>query len=446
MNSSSNANTNSDASGNRFSLLLLLLFLTTTLGAADPYTKTIDQTFAAVQEVAFAQRNGHLEILPATNGKIRLVAQLSINATDEGEAQRFLERAELYATATATTLNLRLALHDITSWITTGSRSVVKFTDGEKIRGVRDFDVRATLYLPPTQLLELASQFSDINIANQVTLNNLTLELNNVDLSGGVVAGDLKVDARFGSIRLESAAGQITGKLNNGRLKIDRGGGNLNLNTRFSDLELGPMQNVELISSNDKVDIETVSGQLQLNERFGKYRLGTTGSADIISSNGDYTVRQGDTYTINGRFTTIDFDEVKVLVLTANSNCTYLAERLDEVRGDGRFTDIRVDRFTGRAELDLTNGEFRVDELAPSFTGIRVDGRFFDVDVRLAGAMPYQAKAKLTFGHFDVPGEMTSRIDKERSNEMEKHFLSKGATAASPTIEVSGTNSSLRIN
>ena len=439
---------NSMSTGNalliaRFSLLLLLV--TTTLRAADPYTKTIDKSFAAVPEVAFAQANGHLEVLPATDGKIRFVARISINATDEAQAQQFLDRMDLLATESSASLELRLNLNNVTSWRTTGNRSLIKFADGEKIRGVSNFDVRSTLYLPPTQLLELSVRFSDVNMDHQVVLNNLTLALANAEVRGGVVKGDLRVDARFGSVLLESATGQITGTLTNNRLELTRGGGNLHLNTRFSELELGSMRSVDLTSANDQVEIAAVTGPLKLNERFGQYRLGTTEDADIISTNGDYTVATGGTYTINGRFTTVEFGQVTALTLTANANSTYRADRLSDLRGDGRFTNISVDQFTGRADLDLSNGEFRVDQLSPSFTGIRVDGRFFEVDVSLAGAAVYQAKAKLTFGRLDVPEGLTARVDKESGNELEKLFLSEGATEDSAMIEVTGSNAALRI-
>ena len=445
MNYSNKRNANGATPVNRLSLLLLLLFLALTVRAADPYTKTIDKTFAAVPEVAFAQTNGPLEVLPATDGKIRFVARVSIDAGDEEVAQRFLDKMDLLVTETSTSLRLRLSLDNVTSWTIIGTRSVVKFADGEKIRGVRNFDVRSTLYLPPTQLLELSSRFGDIDMNSRVVLNNLTLELSNVDLRGGAVKGDLRVDARFGSVLLESATGRITGKLANNRLELTRGGGDLRLDTRFSELELGPMESVELVSANDQVEIATVTGRLKLNERFGHYRLGTTGRADIVSNNGEYTVEKGETYTIDGRFTTIEFGELATLILEGNANCTYRADRLGEVRGDGRFTDIKVDRFTGRAELELTNGELRVNQLAPSFTGIQVDGRFFEVDVRLTGATTYQAKAKMTFGRFDIPEGLTLRVDKEDGSELEKHFLAGGATEASPAIEVTGSNGSLRI-
>ncbi|WP_116127202.1 hypothetical protein [Lewinella sp. IMCC34183] len=428
-----------------FSPLLLLLLAATTLRAADPYTKTIDRTFAAVPVVIFAQDNGHLEVRPATDGQIRFVAHISIDASEEADARRFLERMDLRATASSTLLQLRLDLNRVTSWKTTGNRSEVKFADGERIRGVRNFDVRAVLYVPPTRSLELAMRFSDVAIDHQVDLTDLRLELNNTKLYGGAVGGNLHVNALFGSIQLVSAAGSITGEMTNNRLELRRGGGDLRLNTRFSELELGPMRNVDLVSTNDKVAIDTVRGHLQLNERFGRYRLGTTGRADITSTNGDYTVERGGDYTVNGRFTNITFGEATSLVLEGNANCTYRADRLGEVRGQGSFTDVRVDELTGSADLRLTNGELQVDRLAPSFTGIRVEGSFFDVDLRLADAVPFRARAKLTFGKVEVPDGMTVRVDEERNSQIEKYYLTKNATEASPLIEVSGSNASLRI-
>ena len=428
-----------------FSPLLLLLIATATLRAADPYTKTIDETFAAVPEVIFAQHNGRLEVRPATDGKIRFVAHITIDANEEADAQSFLERMDLRATESSSRLQLRLDLNRVSSWKTTGNRSEVKFADGERIRGVRNFDVRAVLYLPALQSLELAMQFSDVSIDNQLALTDLRLELTNSKVYGGVVGGNLQVYARFGSIQLESAAGSITGELTNNRLELSRGGGNLNLNTRFSELDLGPMQNVELISTNDKVSIDTVRGRLQLNERFGRYRLGTTGRADITSTNGNYTVDRGGAYTINGRFTNVTLGEATSLVVEGNANCNYRVGRLGEVRGEGSFTDVRVEELTGSADLRLTNGDLHIDRLAPTFTGIRVDGSFLDVYISLVDAVPFRARAEMTFGKVEVPDGMTLRKDKEHSSTIEKYYLSENATETSPLIEVTGNNASLRI-
>ena len=445
MNYASTRSTSVATPSSRFSLLLLLFLVTVGLRAADPYSKEIDRSFAAVPEVAYAQKNGFLEILPATDNKIRFVALISIEAGDEESAQQFFRNMELLTTESSTSLDLRLNLNNVTSWTTTNRRSLIKFGNGEKIRGVRNFEVRSTLYLPPTEVLALALRFGDVELGAAVSLNDLSLVLSNTDLRGGAVGGELEVDARFGSVVLESVVGRISGKLSNGRLEIEQGGSELDLNTRFSELLLGPMQSVDLTSSNDKVEISAVTGRLRLNERFGRYRLGTTGRADIVSSNGDYTVEKGGEYTVNGRFTTMEFEEVATLVLDGNSNCTYRIDRLEEVRGDGRFTNLKVDRLTDGAELDLTNGELNVDLVGPEFSGIQVDGRFFELNIRRVEAERYQARAKLSSGRFEVPEELTARIDKENGSKLEKHFLTEGATEASPTIEANGTNGSLRI-
>ncbi|MEL7160319.1 MAG: hypothetical protein AAFN92_06155 [Bacteroidota bacterium] len=428
----------------KFSVLLLACLLTSAL-SAQTATRTIDESFAGKQEVNLKQSHGPLTVQPSTDGQVRVVTRMSVDADEKSEAEAFLAKMEAEFREVGSSLDVSIGIPQIKSWNQNNRKTRVVFKDGTRIRDVENFKLETTLYLPPTDRLGLSIRFEDIRIDENVELRNLKLGLHNADLRGGNLSGNLDVDMRFGSLELGNVGGAVSGNLHNATFELGNTGA-VEIDSRFSKIRCGTITTLDFNGHNDRLKLDEVTGKLDIDDRFGNYIIGKTTTGEINSHNGTFDIESGTSYEIEGRFAKVEFSRLEDLEIRNNHNCNYDLDQVDVVEGDGRFTTLDIESLTKKAELDIYNGKLYVDELAPGFREISVDGSFYEVDLDLAGSAEYHVSAELHFGKVSAPRELTVTEDIDEHGEMRYAAKTAGAGADSAVIRVRGRNGQLRVD
>lgn len=428
----------------KFSLLLTTIFFFSSL-AGQSTTRTFDKSYANPGEVSITQSRGPLNILPAKDGKIRVVAEMSVEGKTKADAEAFLDKLETKISETGSRLSVMVGLQNVRSWNQTKHSMKVIFQDGSKFTGIRNFELSTTVYLPATQWLKLFARFERVDIDPSVKIKDLELVLNNSKCRAGDISGDLKLDVRFGELEIGDVAGSLTGTTNNVRTEFGNVG-DVRLESRFSRHRMGTLKSLDWTSNNDHLEVESVLGEVDIDDRFGTYTIGSTGNGRIKSNNGTFEIESGGEYKIIGRFGNFDFDRLDVLELMDNNNSDYDIKELGSVSGRGRFTNVIADKLSQRAELDLENGKLRVDEVSPDFRGITVEGRFFEVDINFRKPAVYRVFADLSFGTLRVPDNLLTIKKIKEHSDLEAELKTPNASNDSPIIKVKGQNGKLFID
>ncbi|MEM1357571.1 MAG: hypothetical protein AAGF89_05205 [Bacteroidota bacterium] len=429
----------------KFNYLLLFVALLSCGLYGQTSRKTIDKSFAAKPNVSFKQSRGPLTVLPSTDGKIRLLTEMSVDADDKEEADLFLTKLASDIKESSTQIDLEVGFAAIRSWNQTNNRTRVIFKDGTKVKNVRNFKLTTRLYLPKTELLRLRTRFEDIDLHEDLQLGDLELELHNATVRGGNVSGDLMLELRFGKLKLGNVGGRVSGNLHNVKVGLGKVG-DVNLVSRFTQVEMGAAKSLDLDSHNDRYEIESIGGELDITDRFGTFIIGATEDGKVNSHNGTFEIESGGKYSFNSRFANVEFDQLQELDLRDNHNCDYEIKELHEVEGSGRFTTLEVDKLTGAAELDFHNGKLYVDELGAKFSGIEVEGSFFEVRTSPPGSAAYRVFADLDFGTVNVPEDLIVVKSHKEHSKIEMEYKSANGSDAAPAIRVKGGNGKLKIN
>jgi len=424
-------------------MLLTLLF-----GAflhAQTASKTFDESYEAAAEINIVQSRGPLTILPATDGKVRVVTKMSVEAKKLVDATNLLAKMGSEVTRSSTWLNIRTGMNDVRNWTQRNNRIKVIFKDGDRFDNIRNFDLSTTIYLPPTQKLNLEARFERIQLDPGVKIENLELVLHNGHIRAGSITGNLEMDVRFGEVDLENVGGSLTGSLHNTKGKFGDVG-DVRIDTRFSRLRMGTLSSLRITSQNDRLEIKSITGSVDIEDRFGTYLLGTIGDAKIDTNNGTFEIGKGSKYNIEARFGTFEFDRVDNLVLRDNHNSDYDIKTLGSLSGDCRFTDFRADVLLHSVDLRIKNGEFKALDVAPDFKGLEIKGSFYKVDLDVDASTAYQLFIDLNFGDLHLPNDLVTIKKIKDFSELKLEMKTKNATEQSPAIRVSGQNASLYID
>lgn len=428
----------------KFSALFVIVLLFSGL-SAQSVSRTFDKSYANPGEVSIKQSRGPLTILPATDGKVRVVSEMVVEGKTKADAEAFLNKIEAEVKELGSRLSVVIGLQNVRSWNQNQNTMKVVFQDGTKFTGIRNFELSTTVYLPSTQSLKVSTRFERVEVDPSVKIKNLELVLNNSKCRAGDISGDLKLDVRFGELELGNVGGSLTGTTNNVRTEFGNVG-DVRLESRFSRHRMGTIKTLDLKSNNDHLEAKSVLGEVEIDDRFGTYTLGSTGNGRINTNNGTFEIESGGEYRIMGRFGNFDFDRIDVLELKDNHNSDYDIKELGSVSGDGRFTTVSADVLSQSAELDLQNGKLRVDEVDPGFRGISVEGQFFEVDINFRKPANYRVFVDLKFGNLRVPDEMVTIKKIKEHSDLEAELKTPNASADSPLIKVKGHNGKLFID
>jgi hypothetical protein len=428
----------------KFSAVLLIVLFSPFLGA-QTVTKVFDQSYAKTAEVSLKQSRGPLTISPSTDGRIRVVTEMSVEAKSKEEAEAFLAKMGTEVLEMSNRLSVKTGVASIRNWNQKNNSIKVVFQDGTKFSGMQNFEINSTLYLPETELLRLETRFEQIQIDPKVEIKNLDLQLHNAKLRGGSISGNVELDMRFGEIELEDIGGSLSGTLHNTRGEFGDVG-DVRLESRFSKLRMGTLKSLDMDSHNGRLEAKSITGSVEIEDRFGTYILGSTGNARINTHNGAFEIESGGEYRIEGRFGNFDFDRIDDLIIRDNHNCDYDIKELGSLKGSGRFTNFNVQQLSQKVELELNNGYFRVEEVSTEFRGVEVEGAFYEVKLEFRKPSNYQVFAELTFGNVRLPDNlMTIKKIKELSR-IDMELKTPNATSDSPVIQVKGQNSKLYID
>lgn len=428
----------------KFSAILLTLFFGTFLNAQTA-SKTFDESYEAAEEVNIVQSRGPLTILPATDGKVRVVTKMSVEAKQLADATNLLAKMGSKVTRSSSWLNIRTGMDDVRSWTQRNNNLKVVFKDGDRFDNIRNFDLSTTIYLPPTQKLALEARFERIQADPGVKIQDLDLVLHNGQFRAGSITGNLELDVRFGEIDLENVGGRLTGSLHN--VKGDFGDvGDVDIDTRFSKLKMGHLKSLRIDSQNDRLETKSITGSIDIEDRFGTYLLGSTGDAKIDTHNGTFEIESGREYRIEGRFGNFDFDRIDDLIVRDSHNCDYDIKELGSVSGSGKFTEFDVERLGQKAELELDNGHLRVEEVSPQFTGIEVEGSFFEVKLDFRSPADYRVLVDLTFGSVHLPDNLVLVKKIKEFSKVEMELNTPNVSTDSPVISIKGQNGKLYID
>ncbi|WP_026232398.1 hypothetical protein [Neolewinella persica] len=428
----------------KFSALLATLLLFSCLTAQDA-AKTYDESFSNPGDVGITQSRGPLTILPATDGKIRVVTEMSVEGKNGTDAAAFLIKLQTEVKEMGGRLLVETGLRNVRSWNQNNNSMKIVFQDGTKFSGIRNFELSTTVYLPETQRLKIETRFERVDVDPTVKIGNLELVLNNSKYRGGSISGSLKLSVRFGELEIGDIGGNLTGTMHNVRTEFGNVG-DVRLDTRFCRQRMGTVKTLELTSHNDHLEVKSVLGEVEIDDRFGTYTIGSTGNGRISTHNGTFEIESGGEYKVMGRFGNFDFDRIDVLELRDNHNSDYDVKELGSVSGDGRFTNVVADHLGQSADLNLENGKLRVDEVAPGFRGISVEGRFFEVDINFRKPTNYRVFANLRFGDLRVPDNLVTVKKIKDHSDLEVELKTSNASNNSAMIKVKGQNAKLFID
>ncbi len=228
-------------------------------------TKTVEQTFAAAGQVRIANLAGHVELVPAANGPVKVVAVVNAEGDSSQETHDLLQ-AMTWVQENDGTWNLAYPVDRYDAFVYPSGLLSLGSNNSTRFRGRRVHVYGGARRGAPVLYADLT-----VNVPKGVRLKM-------VDAVGAIhgsnLTADLYLDTGSGNVKLDGAAGELDIDTGSGDVELHNVAGNTKADTGSGDVT------VDGIDA-ESLKVDTGSGDVAVSHATLRDLLADTGSGDV---------------------------------------------------------------------------------------------------------------------------------------------------------------------
>jgi hypothetical protein len=200
---------------------------------------------------------------------------------------------------------------------------------------------------------------------------------------------NLKIDNKYGDVYMENCSGNTSVTLSNGSFKagILRKAHDLNLS--FCDATISKTEDAIIDASFCEFTIDE-SGTLNINSVSSKFELKSTDK-----------------------------------IITESKRDKFFIGKINSLHGEAYFTDFRIEKLSGDADLKAKYGTFNTEMIEKGFRGTTINSGYSDVYLNFDPAASYNLEIRHTNTTLSLP-ETNARLEKKSVSEENKEYITYG--------------------
>ena len=275
-----------------------------------------------------------------------------------------------------------------------------------------------------------ASQLSDAEWFEKLNLNVKTLG-NSVRVKSGTVSGGGSYEIMGNTYSWSSGGasgvaifngnGESIGSKENAKRVVTiflPKDNKVNIESKYSDISIADnLSKLTVDITNGNMDLQDV-GNFTLRSKYGNVSMGNAETAAIEFINGHFTAKDLGDVDLDTKYSTVDIASAKKVDLIS-TNDDYDFEEVSNLRGQKNYGNLRISKLNKSIEMDGTNADIKVRNIAPSVETIKFDNKYADIRLPLRNVKNYTINYigawSTVYGNFDK-GHYTGKAFKTSSS------------------------------
>ncbi len=148
-----------------------------------------------------------------------------------------------------------------------------------------------------------------------------------------------------------------------------------NLNKLSADITNGNLETQDVLS-------------LQLRSKYANVSVGNVKTAEVEFINGRFTAKDMNDVDIDTKYSTIEIASTQKINLIS-TNDEYEIDEVGSLQGRKNYGNLRISRLTKSFEMDGTNADIKVKNIASTLTDIKLDNKYADMRLPLRNLKSY---------------------------------------------------------
>ena len=412
-----------------FSALLINLILAFDLdvGAQEKkIEKTYSWAYAANKDVKMTFNNYDCDLVIHTWDKSTIEYKMTLDATlrSEEDAKRldgYIEGLEFSHSAGSAEFNNKF-------WQSRKSMMGKKTLDlkGEKTIRYSDFNMSGELWIPAGCNLVLSSKYSGIELEDINGTASFTLY--NDKLYGGNVNNYLSIEAKYSTIELKAVM-DVAADLYNTDLETSSMG-NLSIESKYSKVRTGDAANITINSYSDKYSFGN-TGNIKFTDKYSDLKAEVSRDLILDCYTSTVSIAGMNNVDLISKYGKYELDSVTNLHISSCYSDNFQVQSIQTLNvSESKYCTYKLGQLS--SQLLLKEGysdKFFITGTPADFKGIKVNGKYINIEMAVDEALNYRFKASLKYPKLDIDEEsMDVRIKILESSQLEME-ATKGTVA-----------------
>lgn len=467
-------------------LCVLFVFAATTiLTAQTEKSKSVEKTFDLSKDgtVKVDHRYGLLKVIRSADDKVHLTARMRVEGNDEAEIQKALSQFEIDINEFGNQVTIETDL-SIKNWNGRNGKIYLTFKNGAKVKGLKKFTVEMLLAVPDLASLSLKNKYEDIIIDHDFK-GDLEIEVYDGDLKAKNITGELVLNVKYGKA-IFADIGNADLTLYDSEMEME-GGKAIKLSSKYSEYTIGDTESLKIKAYDDKFELGNVKGRLEISDKYSEMSVGNFGEAVLEVHDGDFDARKGGDLNITDtKYSKYRIAEVANLVIEGSHDDKFIIRKVADFEVDvtkytefeieniatkfkvrsshddkftigslgdllvnqSKYTEFEITNLSGQVSLlDSHDDKLEVREVATSFKGLKLNGKYTKVNMDIPSAVKYELDAEMKYGGIEYPeAAFENQYYKEKDSILAIRGKMKGAGEKAPKIEVRGHDCKVDLN
>ena len=155
--------------------------------------------------------------------------------------------------------------------------------------------------------------------------------------------------------------------------------------------------------TNGNLEVQDITS-LTLRSKYANVNTGNLQSAEIEFINGHLTIKDADDLDLDTKYSTVDLASAnKINMISTNDD--YDIEEVGNLQGQKNYGNLRIAKLDKSLEMDGTNADVKVRNIAAGADVIRIDNKYSDIRLPLRNlknyTINYTGPYSTVYGNFD---------------------------------------------
>jgi len=293
------------------------------------FVKVINETFdiSSDGKVNLNNRYGKVNVKTWDKNQVEIDVTITVDAKNEEVAQEVFDRIKIDIQNSSSSVSV---LTEIESSNTTWWSGWSIF--GGSSGGSGDYQIDYNIFMPKSNDLALANKYGDSYVAE--------------------LSGDAEVVVKYGNLKMDGVEKDLDLTLGYGNATIGYAG-DTDIEIKYSNLTLKECKDTEILSKYSKLYINETD-DLRCETKYDTYDIGKV--AELRNE---------------GKYDHFEIEEIREIITST------------------KYTEFKIEELLHSADMDMSYGGARFDEVKVDFAEINVNGNYTDFKINLEDGATY---------------------------------------------------------
>lgn len=418
-------------------LALVSLLLLNVFAGNDKSTITDSRTWQksftvnADADFALSSRESDVRITTWDENRVEVKVTLSVEAYDQEELDKMLRLFEpkILGNAQQVTIEQPSAMQEVV----TGNRTRIKINN--EVIKVKSYHYSFEIKMPRLNNIDSKNKFSVVTLGNHK--GRVNLELYECQLTAGEVdAIETTASIKFSKGALGSAR---TMTLNTYETALDmRQVRLLTMDAKFSTINFEKLREATITAYESDLNLG-VTHTLTINQNFGKLKLTEAQSVTLTSYELQFDAGFISEFKLpSAKFSVINCGKAGPLQVATAYESDFTLGEVASLTMDARFCSVDIDKLSDFMEVTSYQTNLKINEIAPTFSRLRLNGKFTKAQLHLLDDPGYHLSADLNFGRVELPENSLRGMKVEHEGNRFRAAGSTSGYSGTARIDITG--------